>query len=151
MHALLIGFVMLFAADPRPPREDIVYLLQAGNLIEVERQTATEQRKGSGKKEEITYMLAGEASPVRTPLASPVFLLLSKDVDADSLSLYKMDVRGGQREIVMSSKKRLKPIALSVTKQDGGVARIEVVDSLPKGEYVLTPAGSNLTFAFSVD
>jgi hypothetical protein len=39
---------------------------------------------------------------------------------------------------------------MEVTRLDGGLYKIEVDESLEKGEYSLTPEGSNQVFCFQV-
>lgn len=151
--AVLLAVRSLAAAPyqgPRPAKPDALYLLHADNLVETEQQTATEEHKGSGKKAVVTYVLAGPASPVKTPLASPVFIIQPKTLDVNTLGAYRMESRDGRREIVLTSKKQRQPITLTVTPLDEGLYRVEVADSLPNGEYVITPQGSNLVFAFAV-
>lgn len=133
----------------RPAKPDVLYLMHADNLVETEQQTATEEHKGSGKKAASTYIGAGAGSPVKTPLASPVFLIQPKSIDVNTLEAYRMESREGRRQIVLT-KKQGHGITLTVTPLDEGLYRVEVADSLPNGEYVITPQGSNLVFAFAV-
>lgn len=135
---------------PRPEKPDMLYLVHADNLVETEQQTATEERKGSGKKAAVTYVVAGAASPVKTPLASPIFMIQVKAIDATRLEAYRMETRDGRRQIVLTSKKQGPGITLTVTPLEDGLYRVEVEDSLPNGEYVITPGGSNLVFGFAV-
>ena len=135
---------------PRPAKPDVLYLLHADNLVETEQQTATEERKGSGKKAVVTYVVTGAGSPVKTPLASPIFLIQANSVDVNRLEAYRTDSRDGRREIVLTSKKQGHPISLTVTPLEAGLYRVEVADSLSNGEYVITPGGSNLVFGFAV-
>lgn len=151
--AVLLGISFLAAAPyrgPHPAKEDVLYLVHADNLVETEQQTASEEHKGSGKKAAVTYVVAGAGSPVKTPLASPVFLIQAKSIDANTLEAYRMESREGRRQIVLTSKKTGRGITLTVTAVGEGLYRVEVADSLPNGEYVITPAGSNQVFAFAV-
>ena len=135
---------------PRPAKPDMLYQVHADNLVETEQQTATEEKKGSGKKQAVTYVVAGAGSPVKTPLASPIFIIEAKSVDVSRLEAYRMESREGRREIVLTSKKQGHGITLTVTPIEEGLYRVEVEDSLPNGEYVITPGGSNLVFGFAV-
>ncbi|MDQ2898245.1 MAG: hypothetical protein M3Y07_00415 [Acidobacteriota bacterium] len=133
-----------------PPKPDIPYLVHADNLVETESAEAREQK--ASKKDEITYSISGAASPVKTPLASPIFLLQTDKLNADKLQLYKLDARNGAREIMFSHKKNsAKPINLTVNRVAEGLYRLEVTDSLPNGEYSLTPEGSNQVFCFEIN
>jgi hypothetical protein len=143
----------LAAADkytgPRPPKKDILYLVHADNLVETETVTATQSTEKDGQ----VFAVAGTASPVRTPLAEPIFLLASDEISADSLGLYRFDVRNGRREIVLTGKKRKssnKQFHLSVRTLDRGLTRIEASEPLDNGEYSISPEGSNTAFCFSV-
>src|SRR3954470_19326891 len=108
---LLVFFALVFGAfaqkytGPVPDKEDLPYILQADNLIPTEAATAQEQ---TGKKDEKTYVVNGPASPARTPLASPIFLLKAKDLEPEKLQLYKLDVKNGRREITFRQGKRAK-------------------------------------------
>jgi hypothetical protein len=150
--ALLFGAAALATAQkydgPRPPKPDIPYLKHATNLIPTEVSDAKEEK---GKKDEVTYVIPGAASTARTPLASPIFLLQSQKLNAQSLALYKLESRNGRREITASPKKPMQPIRVEVTRLDsGGLYRLEVVESLEPGEYSLSPEGSNQVFCFQV-
>jgi hypothetical protein len=158
-RAFLLAIVICLAASlraapyqgPRPPKPDVLYLVHADNLIETEQQTATEERKGSGKKAAVTYVMSGASSPVKTPLASPILLIHAKDIDTKSLEIYRLESRNGRREIALNAKKPPRRIPLTVTPLEDELYRVEVTESLPNGEYVITPAGSNAVFAFAVD
>jgi hypothetical protein len=142
----------MFAAEdytgPRPPKADVPYLVHASNLIPTE---ATEAQQ-EGKKDESTYTVAGAASPVRTPLAEPIFLLRSDKIRADSLELYRFEVKGGRRQLTLSKKRSEKsgPFHLSVTKLDKDLYRVEADEPLENGEYSLSPSGSNAAFCFQI-
>ena len=151
MGMLFALFLTLLMAGPRPAKPDVLYLVHADNLIETEQKTATEERKGSAKKPVVTYVVAGAGSPVKTPLASPIFMMLAKDLDPSHLEIYHMESRDGRREIILNGKQQARRIGLTVTPLEDGLFRVEVADSLPNGEYVVTPSGSNLVFAFAVD
>ena len=133
---------------PRPPKADIPYLKHAENLIPTE---ASEAKEEKGKKDDITYAIAGAASSAKTPLASPIFLLLSEKLLPDNLQLFRLETRNGRRELAVSPKKPGKPIRVTVTKlSPDGLYRIEVGDSLEAGEYSLSPTDSNQVFCFQV-
>jgi hypothetical protein len=135
---------------PVPEKEDLPYLVQADNLIPTEAATAKEQK---GKKDDTLYFVAGAASPARTPLASPTFLLKAKDLVPEKLQLFKLDVRNGRREITFHSGKRAKnpePAHVDIKKVGEDLVRLQVSDSLPNGQYSFTPEGSNDVFCFEV-
>lgn len=134
---------------PRPPKTDVVYLLHASNLIPTEVAEAREETK----KNSTTYIVPGANSPARTPLAEPIFILDADRISADSLELYRMEVKNGQRE-VSTTQRRLRggprPFRVSVTRLDKGLYRLEASETLEDGEYALTPSGSNKVFCFEV-
>ncbi len=132
---------------PRPPKPDLPYLKHASDLIPTEAGQAEEEKQ---KKEDILYVVEGAASPARTPLASPIFLMVSDKIAPDRLGLYKLDVKNGHREILFGPKKSPKPIRIEVSKLSGNLYKIEVEESLEPGEYSLSPADSNQVFCFQV-
>src|SRR4051812_5699975 len=76
---------------PRPPKADLPYLVHASSLIPTEAIEASQE----GKKDDSTYAVQGGASMVRTPLAEPIFLFRSDKIKADSLELYRFEVKNG--------------------------------------------------------
>jgi hypothetical protein len=150
----LLVCVAAFAADkysgPRPPQPDVPYLMHADALIPAE---ASEAKEDS-RKDESAYTVPGAASPVRTPMAEPVFLFLSDKIQPDSLQLYRLEVKNGNRQVVLSQKRRggSRPMRLMVTRLDDRLYRLEVDEGLglENGEYSLSPTGSNSVFCFQV-
>ncbi|MGE5647014.1 MAG: hypothetical protein ACM336_14605 [Acidobacteriota bacterium] len=134
---------------PRPPKPDVPYLMHADNLVETEVGEAKESQKG---KNETAYVIPGVSSPARTPLAEPIFLFESDKIAPDSLGLYRLEVKGGNRQVVISQKKKDRPLRLMVTHLTGRLYRIEVNEGmgLENGEYSLSPQGANTVFCFEV-
>ena len=134
---------------PKPPKPDVPYLKQADNLLELE----VTQAKEENRKNDLIYVVSGAASSARTPLASPIFIFQSDKLEPEKLQLYKLEVKNGNREILFSRKKKqiAKPIRLEVTPLgSGNLYKLEVDDTLPDGQYSLTPDGSNQVFCFEV-
>jgi hypothetical protein len=134
---------------PRPAKPDIPYIRHAESLLATEVTDAMEELR----KDDILYVVSGPASTVKTPLASPILLFQSDKIGPDKLQLFKLETKNGRREILFSHKKKqtAMPIRVDVTKlSSDGLYRIEVVSSLDKGEYSLTPDGSNQVFCFQV-
>jgi hypothetical protein len=121
--------------------------VHANNLVQTEVSEAREEHKGKNA----TAIVAGAASPVRTPLAEPVFLYEAAKVPAETLQLFRMEVRNGNRE-VSPSKRTDHPLRLVVTSLGGHLYRIEVNENvgLENGEYSLSPNGSNAVFCFAI-
>ncbi len=149
----LIPLPVLTAADekysgPVPPKKDVPYLLHADNLVETEAANASQ----SSSKNENTFIVQGETSTARTPLAEPIFLLAAERLTASSLSLYKFEVNNGKRQISIGKKgsKGLKVFHTSVRTLAPGLYRIEAAEYLQNGEYSLSPEGENLAFCFTV-
>lgn len=135
-------------SGPMPPKPDVPYIIHADNLVPTEAQEAREQK---GKKDQITYIIAGAASSAKTPLASPIFLIQSQDLAADKLQAYKLEVKNGQREISFTKRKQPAAIIVNATPAGpSGLYKIEVEQTLQPGEYALTPEGSNKVFCFAV-
>ncbi len=130
---------------PKPAKPDMVYLVHADNLVPTEASDAKEEGKNAN-----SYTIAGPASTARTPLAEPIFILQSDKITADSLELYKLDVKGGHRELSLGRGRNSKALHLAVTRLGQGLYRVEVDEELDNGEYVLTPMGSSRVFCFQI-
>jgi hypothetical protein len=148
---LLLAAVFAAAAQkyngPVPPKPDIPYLKHADNLVPTESVEVKEEKK----KDDITYVIAGASSAVKTPLASPILIFKADKIVADRLGLYKLEVKSGHREVTASPKKPLKAIRVVVSHLSGDLYKIEVDESLEAGEYVLSPEGTNAAaFCFQV-
>ncbi len=143
----------LFAAEkysgPVPPKPDIPYLVHASNLIETEVAEARQENK----KDDSKFSIAGASSPARTPLAEPIFLIDARQISPESLELYRLDVKGGNREISMNSSRRRggnHALHLAVKQLTGHLYRIEADEPLENGEYALSPNGENRSFCFEI-
>jgi len=135
---------------PRPPKRDMPYLVHADNLIETEAGEAKEEERGKGT----VAWVPGAASPVRTPLAEPIFLIETEKLVAEKLELYRFDVRRGRREVVLPKrpgKNAPRPFRIVVTPLEGKLYRVEANEALENGEYSLSPDGSNQVYSFQVN
>jgi hypothetical protein len=137
-------------SGPRPPMPDLPYLKHAEDLLPTEATEAKEEKGKKGRKDDLLYIVTGPNSSAKTPLASPVFLFQSDKLAPDKLQLFKLESKNGRREILFGPKKRPQPIRLDVTRLDGNLYRIEAAESLERGEYSITPEGSNQVFCFQV-
>jgi hypothetical protein len=153
IFALVLLSSWAVAADkytgPRPPKADVLYLLHADNLVETELGKA----KNDERKDTVVATLPGPSSPVKTPLAEPVFIIKSDKISPDKLAAFRLEVKNGQREVVISAKKlkNMKaPIHLMVTRLDDRLYRVEVDEVLENGEYSVSPDGSDETFSFQI-
>jgi hypothetical protein len=135
-------------SGPRPAKPDIPYLVHADTLIETEVIEAKEEKK----KDDLTYVVAGVSSPVKTPLTGPVFIFQAGELQADRIQLYKFDVKNGRRQVFYSHKGKVsaRPRRINVNPLGGDLFKIEVDESLENGEYAFTPEGSNQVFCFQV-
>ncbi len=151
--AIASAVALLEAADytgPKPPKQDVPYLLHGDRLMETESAEAREETK----KGDVTYVVAGASSSAKTPLAEPIFVIDTQQLAADRIELYRMDVRNGRREVTLSQKKRRggpKPIHLLVTRLGDHLYKIEADEHLEEGEYSLSPNDSNKVFCFQVN
>jgi hypothetical protein len=133
---------------PRPPKPDLPYLIHADNLIPTE----SAEAKQDERKGDITFTIPNANSSVRTPLASPAFLILTDQLQADRLQLFKLQSKGGQREVLYRhrGKPAAHPIRLNVVRLDDNLYKVEVDEILENGEYSLSPADSNQVFCFQI-
>ncbi len=129
---------------PRPEKPDLLYLVHADNLIPTEMLEA--------RQEKMTFIVPGASSPARTPLAEPIFLIQSDKINPQSLELYKMEVKGGRREVTISPKRGRgsKVLRLTVTPLDGKLYKVEADQELENGQYAISPNGSNTVFCFEI-
>jgi hypothetical protein len=149
ISGLFIGAALIAAekyTGPIPPKPDIPYLLHASTLVETEVADARE-----GKKD--TYTIAGAASSARTPLAEPIFIVDAQKIQPDTFELYRLDVKGGNREVSFSSNRRRgggRALHLSVRPLNAHLYRLEADEALENGEYALSPANDNRAFCFEI-
>jgi hypothetical protein len=136
-------------SGPRPPKPDVPYLLHGDNLVETEVVQAKEQQRG---KNETAFVMPGASSPARTPMAEPIFLFQSDKIRAEDLQLFKMEVKGGNREVVARKKSGARPLRLLVSSLGDNLYRVEVNEGmgLEPGQYSLSPTESNAAFCFEV-
>ena len=134
---------------PRPPKPDVPFLLHASDLVETDGGEAKEETRKDGT----AFLINGAAAAVKTPLAEPIFLFESQKIPPEKLQLWKLEVKAGKREILLSQKRKKdspRPLHLSITKLAPGLFRIEANETLDNGEYALTPDGSNTVFCFQI-
>ena len=135
---------------PRPPKPDLPYLLHASTLVPTEESTAAEENR----KDDTANVVNGAASTARTPLAEPIFILETKQLQANKLELFQMTVKNGKREVVFANKQKKQDEAkrkhLSVDRLETGLYKVEVSETLENGEYCLSPNGSQSVFCFQV-
>lgn len=148
---MVAGVVAQKYDGPLPEKADLPYLRHGAKLVALEVSEAKEDKRKDGT----AYVSAGAASTTRTPMAEPTFLFEAKSIEAEKLTLYKLEVKNGAREVFFfdNPKKRkdsARPLRVSVTRVAPGISRIEVTESLTAGEYALTPEGSNQVFLFQV-
>ncbi len=150
----LTSAICLTAADkyngPRPPKPDVPYILHANHLVETE---ASEAREQGGGKKDTTYTIPGASSPAKTPLSEPIFIMQTDQLSPDQIELYRLEVKGSGREVVLSQKRRHSPVGpfhMLVTRLGEHLYKIEVDEPLQDGEYSLSPNGSNKVFCFEI-
>jgi hypothetical protein len=133
---------------PKPPKPDIPYLLHASELIPAE----VVEAKQEDKKNESVFMVPGATSTAKTPLAEPIFLMQADKLNPERMDLWRLDTKGGQREISIShkSRKNSRNFRVMVSRIEGRLYKIEVAQPLENGEYSLSPSDSNQAFCFTV-
>lgn len=133
---------------PKPEKTDLVYLVHADNLVATEAGDAKEEKR----KDDVVAVVPGTTSPAATPLASPIFLIRTDKISADALEIYKLEVRNGHREVLLTHKNKpvAKPIIPTATNVGEDLYKVEVDQVLPNGEYSITPRGSDVVFCFRV-
>jgi hypothetical protein len=134
---------------PWPPKQDVPYLVHADNLLETELGTATNEDHGNQR----TSWIPGASSPVRTPLAEPIFLLEVQKLTPEKIELYKFDVKRERREVTFTTKgnkNSSRALKLIVTHLEGKLYRLEANEWLENGEYSLSQDGSDQVFCFQV-
>jgi hypothetical protein len=132
---------------PVPPKPDIPYLLHAANLVETEVANAEAGRKSD------TFVIEGASSPARTPLAEPIFLIDARNIQPDSIELYRLEVKGGKREVNLGGGGRRggsHALHLAVRPLGGHLYRVEADEPLEDGEYALSPNGDNHAYCFEI-
>lgn len=110
------------------------------------------EAQASDRKDATVYTVPGASAKANTPLAEPIFLISTRKLQPERLAIYRFEVRGGQREVIIPKKGRggPRPYRVVVTRLDEGLYRIEAAETLEPGEYALTPDDSNLVFCFRV-
>jgi hypothetical protein len=153
LFALSFGAVLLSAASkydgPVPEKPDIPYLKHASKLIPLETGMMKEE---SSKKDDSVMTMTGAASPTRTPLAEPIFLFQYDRLDPMRLELYKIETKGGRREIKFKKKgpNGPRPFKIMVNPLGGKLYRIDVNETLDNGQYCFSPSGDDRVFCFEV-
>lgn len=137
-------------AGPRPDKPDVPFLLHVDKLIETEAGTATEGKSKDGS----LYTVPGAASPVKTPMAEPIFLFQAGKINPERMTLFRMETKGGQRSLLLPEpgkrkKDAARPLFMLITALDKGLFKLEVNEFLTDGEYCLSPEGSNQVFCFA--
>ena len=136
-------------SGPRPPKKDVVYLLEAEKLIQTEVQQASESKS----KERRVFSVPGTTSPARTPVPEPIFLFSPNTIRPDQLVLYRLEATNGRREGVIASQKMEEDendLRLTLRKVDENLYRIEASHMIDPGEYALLLRGGNTAFCFTV-
>ncbi len=150
----MVFFCSVFAQSdryngPKPVKTDVPYLLHASKLVELDSTTAQQ----SEKKDDIIYTISGTSSQAQTPLPEPIFVIAVDKIQADKLDMYRMNSKGGSRELIISRKpKRDGPrqVRMTASKLEGNLYRLEVQEFLEEGEYCMSPQGANSVFCFAV-
>lgn len=133
---------------PKPEKADLPYIRQLSTLIPTDAVEATEENDGKFYK----AWVPGTSASAKTPLASPEFVFRAEIIAPSALKLYRFEVTDGRREVVLRKKNKVlaRPYLISAYNEGDGLYRIRTDESLPRGEYGLSPDGSSLVFCFAV-
>jgi hypothetical protein len=134
----------------RPTKPDVPFLWHVGQLVELESGTAVESKSKDGT----VYSVPGAGSSAKTPLPEPIMLFQAGKINPERMSLFRMEVKGGQRNLLLPEpgkrkKDSARPLFMLVTALDKGLFKLEVNEFLQDGEYCLSPDGSNQVFCFT--
>src|SRR5579864_1184637 len=148
---VLFASLVLFGqkySGPQPEKADLPYLIHADVLVPTEATEAKEETR----KDDVIFVIDGATSSAATPLASPSFLIRADQLAPDKLEVYKVESKGGRREILFSHKKKqvARPLRCTASRVGDDLYKLEVDDSLAAGEYSITPNGSNHVFCLRV-
>ena len=151
---IALAFVIagsLAAADKYagPGAAQARHSLPAPCVVLVETEVANAQQ---GKKAD-QYTISGASSPARTPLAEPIFIIDARQIQPETFELYRLDVKGGNREVSLSSNRRRggsRALHLAVKPLGGHLFRVEVDEALENGEYALSPSNDNRAYCFEI-
>jgi len=85
-------------------------------------------------------------------MAEPIFIIDAQRSSPERFELYRLDIKGGNREVTLSSRRRggNRPLHLAVTPLGGHLYKIEADEPLENGEYALSPSGDNRAFCFQI-
>jgi hypothetical protein len=134
-------------SGPPPPKKDLPYIVNAGNLVETETGVA----EPHDEPNQTTYVIAGAHSPAKTAASVPSLVIDVSKLDVESLQLYRVESQDGHRQITIPKRgKGAQPVPMITTRLGGSLFSLRPGDNLPAGEYSLTPQGSNAVFCFAV-
>jgi hypothetical protein len=134
---------------PKPAKKDLPYLQHGDRLIETERKEASQLKTKDGD----LFSVSGATSPARTPLPEPIFVIQQDQIRADQLGLFRFEVRGQNREVIIGKKRKNddeQVLRLTIRQLSTNLYRLESAQSLDPGEYALSPEGQNVAFCFTV-
>ncbi|MFN7541887.1 MAG: hypothetical protein ACK5TN_03710 [Acidobacteriota bacterium] len=134
---------------PVPEKADVPHIRHANKLVP----TDVGEAKDESAKGDTIYTVPGAAATARTPLTEPSFIIKVNQLNVQQMQLYRMEVKGGQRQLMLPQKPKKnspRPLRLSLDSIGSGLFRLEVQEPLENGEYCLSPGGSNAVYCFAV-
>ncbi len=151
--ALFVLALSAFAQEPYkgpvPDKSDLPFIRHANKLIP----TDVGEAKDDSAKGDTVYSVPGTAATAKTPLTEPSFIVKVEKLNIQQMQLYKMDIKGGQRQLQISAKPKKngpRAIRISLDPLSTGLYKLEVQEPLENGEYCLSPGGSNTVYCFAV-
>lgn len=157
------AFALLFVAAVLPQQEKVVepenlstfyYLRPSGQLVELERQTPEQGRKGVN----VLLTVGGEKSPVRFSAADPMQFVVRVTEDFQkataTIQLFRFEPQNGNRQlIVRRSALASNKASLKVMTEKYGDSSLKVVPAqkLEPGEYCLSRTTIPQGYCFGFD
>lgn len=149
LFAFTLGAQSKDYSGPRPPKTDLPYLVHGTQLTPMDQGEAKQETK----KDDVLYVVDGAAAQAKTPLSEPIVVIETKNLNAEKLSLFRMEVRNGRRELLIPKKPKkdsARPMLVLLSRLGGDLYRMDVNERLENGEYCFSPDGANTVFCFSV-
>jgi hypothetical protein len=134
---------------PVPDKADLPHIRHANKLVPTEAGVASQ----SSVKNDTLYTVSGATSPARTPVVEPIFIVKVEKLNIQQMTLYKMEVKNGQRQLLIPAKpgkNSPKPLRMTLDVLRTGLYKLEAQEPLYQGEYCLSPNGSNDVYCFTV-
>lgn len=141
---------------PVPENVGVFYYLDplTNSLIALERQVAVTKKRGGLVKSGLLAQIKGEKAAIRIKSGESLGFVvdLPNGVDPIKYQLISLDVKKGQREVILYTRNKFTLDLLPFTvSRFGSVYKFTPSQILPPGEYSFSPPDSNDAFCFGID